>query len=243
MSTTTQIQNINQLVETFLIMHGVNVTVSNEWKTSKIQTSLEEAVSALDADIKKSMLDSQTEAQKREKTLEDALQANFAKDQEIKALLHQRDERAFAYHNSLVQFERRLTEQEAFLADYKREVRDAEMEAQKREETFTAQLKRALDQVHDLEQNLVEWEVWRRDTNASRDGSVEREKELEDCQHKLSDWVGRATTAEDKIEQLQQELKAYQEQLSNATWELDDFVEREWNLGNASRNVQWGQGN
>ena len=186
-----------------------------------------------------------------EEALEDALQANFAKDQEIKTLLRQRDEEALAYHNALNQAELRSSEQERFLADYKREVRDAEMEAQKREETLTAQLKRALGEVHDLEQNVAEWEAWRRDIEAAvktaADASLEREKELqelvEDYQHKLSGWIGRATTAEDKIEQLQQELNSCLEQLSNATWERDDVVEREWNLRNASRSTTWGQGN
>lgn len=103
-----------------------------------------------------------------ELALEDARQANFAKDQEIKALLSQRDDK---------------------------------------------------QEVHDLEQRVAEY------------------------QNKLSGWVERASKAEDKIEQLQQELNSCQEQLSNAIWERDDVVEREWNLRNASTSTTWGQGN
>lgn len=165
-----------------------------------------------------------------ELALEDAHQANFAKDQEIKALLSQRDEEALAYHNALNQ---------------------AEMEAQKRKETLTALLKHALDKVHDLEQTVAVWKVWRRDTQAAvktaADASLKQELRLqesvEDYQKKLSGWVERASKAEDKIEQLQQELNSCQEQLSNAIWERDDVVEREWNLRNASTSTTWGQGN
>lgn len=168
-----------------------------------------------------------------EEALEDALRANFAKDQEIKALLSERDEE-----------ERRL-------ADYKQEVREHANEAQKREETLKAQLKMALSQCHDLEHHVVEWDVWRRDTQAAvktaADASRAREEELqesvEDYQKKLSGWVERASKAEDKIEQLQQELNSCQEQLSAAIWERDDVVEREWNLRNASTSTTWGQGN
>lgn len=165
-----------------------------------------------------------------ELALEDAHQANFAKDQEIKALLSQRDEEALAYHNALNQ---------------------AEMEAQKCEETLKAQLKRAHGKMHDMEQTVAEWEVWRRDTQATvktaTDAFLKQELRLqesvEDYQKKLSGWVERASKAEDKIEQLQQELNSCQEQLSNAIWERDDVVEREWNLRNASTSTTWGQGN
>lgn len=168
-----------------------------------------------------------------EEALQDALQANFAKDQEIKALLSQRDEE-----------ERRL-------ADYKQEVREHANEAQKQKDTLTAQLKHALDKVHDMEQTVAVWKVWRRDTQAAvktaADASRAREEELQasvaDYQKKLSGWVERASKAEDKIEQLQQELNSCQEQLSNAIWERDDVVEREWNLRNASTSTTWGQGN
>ena len=168
-----------------------------------------------------------------EEALEDALRANFAKDQEIKALLSERDEE-----------ERRL-------ADYKQEVREHANEAQKQKDTLTAQLKHALDKVHDLEQTVAVWKVWRRDTQAAvktaADASLKQELQLkesvEEYQNKLSGWVERASKAEDKIEQLQQELNSCQEQLSAAIWERDDVVEREWNLRNASTSTTWGQGN
>lgn len=181
----------------------------------------------------------------------DARTTIFAKDQQIKALMHQRDEEALANHNALNQAELRSSEQEKLLADYKRELRDAAKEAQKREDTLTAQLKRALGEVHDMEQHVAEWEVWRRDIEAvvktAADASLEREKELqklvEDYQQKLSGWIDRATKSEACVEQLRKELKDCQEQLSNATWERDDMVEREWNLRNTSRSTTWGQGN
>ena len=196
---------------------------------------LEDALDKKDKEIERLKMLLQDEQQPSlqapvEEALLDARTTIFAKDQQIKALLSQRDEEALAYHNALNQ---------------------AEMEAQKREETLTTQLKRAHGKVHDMEQHVAEWEVWRRDieavvktaADASQKQDIRLQESVEDYQKKLSGWVERASKAEDKIEQLQQELNSCQEQLSNAIWERDDVVEREWNLRNTSRSTTWGQGN
>ena len=265
MSTTTQIQNINQLVETFLTMHGVNVAVFDEWKTSKIQTSLEEV-------------------------LRDASTKMFDMEREIKALKHQFDEEANKHPHAIDQARKLGLEQEAQATALKQtnlelqgEMNDTMREAQLREEALTTQLKGALSQVHDLEQHVVEWEVWKRDTegavkvtaDAYREWELKHDAVVADYQKKLDGWIERALKSEDKIEELklknsaigkendvwlkraqdadksiertmakyldlQQELKDCQEQLSNVVWERDDFVEREWNVLNTPIVNTWG---
>ena len=223
---------MDQLIRAAQVQRLEDALDEKDKEIERLKMALENGQPAWTPAIKEALLDASTTI--------------FVKDQEIKALKHQHEQDALAYHNAFNQAVL-VEEQEKLLADFKREARDAAEEAQKREETLTAQLKQALNEVDGLREDLAESKAcWQRRTStatANYERVLELEAVVEDYQKKLSGWVDRATTAEDKIEELQQELKTTQEQLSNTTWERDDLVEREWNLGNMPVVNTWGQGN
>ena len=223
---------MDQLIRAAQVQRLEDALDEKDKEIERLKMALENGQPAWTPAIKEALLDASTTI--------------FVKDQEIKALKHQHEQDALAYHNAFNQAVL-VEEQEKLLADFKREARDAAEEAQKREETLTAQLKQALNEVDGLREDLAaEKACWQRRTSTAT-ANYERVLELEavvaDYQNKLSGWVERASKAEDKNEQLQLELKDCQEQLSKMAWERDDLVEREWNLGNMPVMNTWGQGN